>query len=125
MATQATLSSAFVRAAIKFNAAESDYLVLESNGIHTFEALAYRVPKADDLEDLLKASIMPFSGYKHLDGKVEIFNREPPTTWPEFKVSEDAGALRKLWSLAKEVCKAELEQLASGVTPTHLARRSE
>ena len=114
MATQATLSSAFVRAAIKFNAAESDYLVLESNGIHTFEALAYRVPKADDLEDLLKASIMPFSGYKHLDGKVEIFNREPPTTWPEFKVSEDAGALRKLWSLAKEVCKAELEQLASG-----------
>ena len=52
MATQATLTSAFVRAAIKFNASESDYLVLESNGIHTFEALAYRVPKADDLEDL-------------------------------------------------------------------------
>ena len=114
MATQATLSSAFVRAAIKFNASESDYLVLESNGIHTFEALAYRVPKADDLEELLKMSIMPYSGYKHPDGKVEIFNREPPAAWPEFKVSEDAGALRKLWSLAKEVCKAELEQLASG-----------
>ncbi len=52
---------------------------------------------------------MPYSGYKHGDGKVEIFSREPPTTWPEFKASEDAGALRKLWSLAKEVCKAELE----------------
>ena len=57
---------------------------------------------------------MPYAGYKHQDGVVEVFNRDPPVGWPEFRVSEDAGALRKLWSLAKEVCKAELEQLASG-----------
>ena len=33
-----------------------------------------------------------------------------------FRVSEDAGAIRKLWSYAKEVCKAELEAMASGDT---------
>ena len=31
-------------------------------------------------------------------------------------MSEDAGALRKLWSFAREVCKAELESMASADT---------
>ena len=42
MATQATLASAFTKAAIRFNVSESDYLVLGTQGIATFEALAYR-----------------------------------------------------------------------------------
>ena len=41
MTTQATLTSAFTRAAIKFQVAESDYLVLCSQKVDTFEAMAY------------------------------------------------------------------------------------
>lgn len=57
MATQATLASAFTKAAIRFNVAESDYLLLGAMGIANFESLAYRVPKSEDLEDLLKISV--------------------------------------------------------------------
>ena len=45
---------------------------------------------------------------------VQVFDRDPPLQWQEYKVSEDAGALRKLWAMAREVCKAEIESLTAG-----------
>ena len=116
MATQATLASAFTKAAIRFNVSESDYLVLGAQGIANFEALAYRVPKQEDLEDILRYTLLPNSAYKADDGVVQVFNRDPPLQWQEYKVSEDAGALRKLWAMAREVCKAEIESLTTGDT---------
>ena len=114
MTTQATLTSSFTRAAIKFQVAESDYLVLCSQKVDTFEAMAYRMPKSDDLEDFLHAHVAPSSGYREEDGSITIFPRQPTMQWREYKASEDAGSLRKLWSFSKEVCKAELEAMASG-----------
>lgn len=116
MATQATLTSAFTKAAIRFNVAESDFLVLGTQGIASFEALAYRVPKQEDLEDILRNTLLPNAAYKGDDGVVQVFNRDPAITWPEYKVSEDSGALRKLWAMAREVCKAEIESLTTGDT---------
>ena len=114
MTTQATLTSSFTRAAIKFQVAESDYLVLCSQKVDTFEAMAYRMPKSDDLEDFLHAYVVPSSGYREEDGTITIFPRQPTMQWREYRASEDAGSLRKLWSFSKEVCKAELEAMASG-----------
>ena len=114
MTTQATLTSAFTRAAIKFQVAESDYLVLCSQKVDTFEAMAYRMPKSDDLEDFLHANVAPSAGYREEDESITIFPRQPAMPWREYKASEDAGALRKLWSFSKEVCKSELEAMASG-----------
>lgn len=96
MATQATLASAFTKAAIRFNVAESDYLLLGAMGIADFESLAYRVPKSEDLEDLLKISIAPYAAYKGDDEVVQTFNRDPPVAWGEYNMSEDAASLRKL-----------------------------
>lgn len=114
MATQATLASAFTKAAIRFNVAESDYLLLGAMGIANFESLAYRVPKSEDLEDLLKISVAPYAAYKGEDEVVQTFNRDPPVAWGEYKMSEDAASLRKLWAMSREVCKSEIESLASG-----------
>ena len=114
MATQATLPSAFTKAAIRFNVSESDFLVLGTQGIANFEALAYRVPKQEDLEDILRNTLLPNAAYKGDDGVVQVFDRDPGIPWSEYKVSEDSGALRKLWAMAKEVCKAEIESLTTG-----------
>lgn len=91
MATQATLASAFTKAAIRFNVAESDYLLLGAMGV----GLAYRVPKSEDLEDLLKISIAPYAAYKGEDEVVQTFNRDPPVAWGEYKMSEDAASLKE------------------------------
>ena len=122
MATQATLASAFTKAAIRFNVSESDYLVLGMQGIATFEALAYRVPKQEDLEDVLRNGLLPNAAYKGADGVIQVFDRDPPINWAEYKVSEDAGALRKLCAMAREVCKAEIESLTTGDTEAPRAK---
>ena len=83
-------------------------------GIANFESLAYRVPKSEDLEDLLKISVAPYAAYKGEDEVVQTFNRDPPAAWGEYKMSEDAASLRKLWAMSREVCKSEIESLASG-----------
>ena len=62
----------------------------------------------------LHANVVPSSGYREEDGSITIFPRQPTQQWREFKASEDAGVLRKLWSFSKEVCKSELEAMASG-----------
>ena len=48
------------------------------------------------------------------DAGAQTFNRDPPVAWGEYKMSEDAASLRKLWAMSREVCKSEIESLASG-----------
>ena len=47
-------AASFARAAVAFEVHESDYLVLLADRITTFEAMAFRLPTAADLEDYLK-----------------------------------------------------------------------
>lgn len=116
MTTHATLSNAFTRAAIKFMVAESDFLVMTHLGVDNFESMTYRLPKSEDLDDFMRTQLLPQAGYREEDGNLIVFPREPEEQWATYRVSEDAGAIRKLWSYAKEVCKAELEAMASGDT---------
>lgn len=48
--SQSKLESAFESGAVKFNLAESDYLVLRRDGFACYENLYYRLPTRDDLE---------------------------------------------------------------------------
>ena len=116
MTTHATLSNAFTRAAIKFMVAESDFLVMTHLGVDNFESMTYRLPKSEDLDDFMRTQLLPQAGYREEDGNLIVFPREPEEQWATYRVSVDAGAIRKLWSYAKEVCKAELEAMASGDT---------
>lgn len=122
MTTQATLPSSFTKAAVKFNVAESDYLVMTSQGITTFESFTYRLPKSESLEEFLQGTIVPNAGYKEDDGSITVFKRAPVVTWRDFQAGEDAGALRKPWAYSKEICKADLEAMAGGDGDRHRAK---
>ena len=104
---------AFKKAAVRFGVAESDYLLLKSMRIATFEQLAYRITKADDLEGFLRESVLPRAAFLEDDGEVVVFWRSPAESWEEFRLSEDAAAVRKLWAIAREVAKSEIEGLAA------------
>lgn len=112
--SQASIASAFLRSAAQFSVAESDFLVLSSLGISTYEAFALRVPAKEDLESFLQDTLCPRAAYRDETLGLVTFARHPPVTWQAFKMTDDAAAIRKLWLLAKEVCKAELERMASG-----------
>ena len=114
MSTNATLPVAFTKAAIKFSVAESDFLLCNARKITTFEALGYRFPKAEDFEEFLKEVVAKKSSFREVSGRLLVFDREEKVDWKTFKMSEDAAALRKLWSLSKEVCRKEMESLAAG-----------
>ena len=101
---------AFKKAAVRFGVAESDYLLLGSMGIATFEQLAYRITKADDLEGFLRGSVLPRAAFLEDDGEVVVFRKSPAELWEEFRLSEDAAAVRKLWAMAREVAKSEIEK---------------
>eukprot|EP00435_Cladocopium_sp_Y103_P019421 s1582_g4.t1 len=105
---------AFTKSAAQFGVAESDYLILESMKISSYEGFALRVPSKEDLEDFMRNSIVPSAAYKGGDGRLQVFARAPAIHWQDFRTSEDAAALRKLWLVGKEICKAELERLAHG-----------
>lgn len=112
--SQASIASAFLRSAAQFGVAESDYLVLNALGISTYESFALRVTSREDLEEFLRDTVTPRAAYRDQINGLVTFTRYPPVAWPVFKMTDDAAALRKLWLLAKEVCKAELERLAAG-----------
>ena len=114
MTSQGNVPVAFLRAAARGGVAESDFLLLGSLGIHTFEGFGFRLPRSEDLEEFLRGTVCPKEAYRDEHQTVTIYDRTPRVGWQEFKTSEDAAALRKLWLLSKEICKAEVESLASG-----------
>jgi len=57
--SRASIPAAFQRSAAQFGVAESDYLVLTSLGIHSYESFALRVHSKESLEEFLKDTICP------------------------------------------------------------------
>lgn len=112
--SQARIPAAFQRSAAQFGVAESDFLVLTSLGIHSYESFALRIHAKENLEEFLRDTICPQAGYNDPEDGLITFNRTPHVEWQTFKMSDDAASLRKLWYLSKELCKSELEKLASG-----------
>ena len=110
--SSASLPNAFRSSAIQFGVAESDFLVMGSTGVYTYESFALKIATKEDLEGYLRRSICPAAGYDGT-GQLQVFTRAPAIPWDEFKMSDDVAAIRKLWFLSKEVCKAEVDKLAS------------
>ena len=109
---------AFGRAAVQFQVHESDFLVLLQDRITTFEAMAYRFPSATDFEEYLKKVVRSKAGYREADGTATTYAKERPLQWEEFKHHEDTGCLRKLWGLATQIAKKQLERLAGDDSET-------
>eukprot|EP00435_Cladocopium_sp_Y103_P009771 s2693_g2.t1 len=110
----ASIPAAFRKSAVQFGVAESDFLLMNNMGIYTHEGLALRVHSKEALEEYLQEVICPSAAYADPVRGLITFNRTPPVPWQEFKRSEDVASIRKLWLLSKELCKSELESLASG-----------
>ena len=52
--SQARIPAAFQRSAAQFGVAESDFLVLTSLGIHSYESFALRIHAKENLEEFLR-----------------------------------------------------------------------
>ena len=111
--TQSKSVVAFGKAAVSFDVHESDFLVLLSDGIKTYEPMGFRFPEREDFESYLKNTVRLKSAYRTADGELITFERVERPDWESFRSSEDAGCLRKLWTLAHQVAKREVEALAS------------
>ena len=113
MTTQGDLPIAFKRAAIRF-VAESDFFLLGLYGVATLNGMAFKIPKSEDLEVFLQDKILGFGAYKQEDGSLITFQRSPKTSWREWKMSDDAASIRRLWQYSKETAKGEMERMAGG-----------
>ena len=105
---------AFQRAAVRFDVTESDYLLLHHYNMLSLSSMAYKLPKAEDLENFLKDLVIDRQAYKNEEGEIIVFRRTPAVAWGLWKLSDDAAAIRRLWSYAKETAKGEMERMASG-----------
>ena len=105
-------SVAFARAAVNFEVHESDYLVLCQDKVTKFESMAYRFPQNSDFEEYLKKVVRVRCGYRQDDDQIICFPREDPKPWEDYKMEEDVGCLRKLWNLAIQVSKRQMERMA-------------
>ena len=107
--------------AVAADVSESDFLILRAKGLTTPAALAFRIPSATDLEELLQHEVMPRSAYEFGDERgIVLFARDPPEEWASWKRSADAGALRLLYESAKSLCKKEVELRDSSEAPTKI-----
>ena len=107
------VAQAFKSLAIKLGVEESDFLVLVYGAeIVTQDSFFYKVPQASDLEDFLRLNVFPNAGFES-NGNVEVFARYRIDTisWADWKRSNGAAALRKLWDVSKTVARAELRKL--------------
>ncbi len=104
---------AFGKAAVSFDVHESDFLVLIGEGIKNYESMGFRFPERDDFESYLRNVVRLKSAYRDAGGEVITYARKDVPSWDNFRSSEDAGCLRKLWTLAHQVAKKEVEALAS------------
>eukprot|EP00435_Cladocopium_sp_Y103_P018022 s309_g4.t1 len=111
--SEAKSTTSFIRAAVDFDVAESDFLVLLNEKINTFEGMTYRYPTSADFEEFLKKTVRLQAAYKDGTGNILVWPKPTPPAWEDFKRCEDAGCLRKLWQFSSQVSKKELENLAS------------
>lgn len=82
MTSQGDLPVTLLRAATRFDVAESDFLMLQSLGFSSLNSIAFKLPKAEDLERFLEDRILGSNAYKQADGVVVTFPRQPPSLGP-------------------------------------------
>ena len=111
MSTQGSSQLAFGKAAAKFNVAESDYLVMASSKIGTFSELAFRFPRSEDFESYMVRTLRTRGAYRSGD-TIRVYDIATPMSREDYKESDDAACLRRLWTLAAKVAKSEVESLA-------------
>eukprot|EP00435_Cladocopium_sp_Y103_P063938 s448_g25.t1 len=75
MTSQGDIPASLRRVAIRFDLAESDFLVMQSHGIHSLNSLAFKLPKAEDLEVFLPDKLLSFSAYTQDDGEAATFSK--------------------------------------------------
>ena len=114
MTSQGDLPVTLLRAATRFDVAESDFLMFQSLGFSSLNSIAFKLPKSEDLEKFLEERILGSSAYRQSDGVVVTFPRTPAERWSDWKLSDDAASLRRLWAFAKETAKSEIEKMSSG-----------
>ena len=117
--SEAKSLAAFTRSAVDFDVAESDFLVLLDSKISNYESMAYRLPISKDLEEYLRKTLRVRGAYRDQDGAIILYNKRDVAPWEDYKTSEDAGCLRKLWGFALQMAKKELESLASPGEESH------
>ena len=112
MTSPGKLRGVFEQAAIRFDCAESDFLVLLSEQIQCYEDLFFRMPRAEDFEEFLQDVVFPRKAYRHDNGNIVHYNR-PATEgqYAQWKRGADAASLRKLYHMAKQVAVKDLERL--------------
>eukprot|EP00435_Cladocopium_sp_Y103_P072161 s30_g39.t1 len=110
---QGDIPTNLMRAAVRFDVAESDYLLLQHHGIATLNSFAFKIPKSEDLEVFLQDRILGMSAYKGDDGVVTTFQRVPAIRWADWKLSDDAAALRRLWTFSRETARGEMEKMTN------------
>lgn len=111
--SQSTLQSAFETGAVKFNLAESDYIVLRCDGYDTYEKLFYRLPTREDLEKYMEDVLHRKGGFRDSAGIMRTYDKAT-SDWGSWKRSDDAACVRKLWAYGSTLCKQELDDMASG-----------
>jgi hypothetical protein len=102
------IESVFEGLAQQMDVNESDYLILKSEGIANADSLGFRVPSSSELEDFLRDTVYPNEAFETPNGIV-VNPRRGPLQWPQWRWSQDAAALRKLWQVCSNLAKKELE----------------
>ena len=113
MTSQGDIPVMLMRAAVRFDVAESNYLLLQHYGVYSLNSLAFKIPKSEDMETFLQERMLGLSAYKQEDGTVVTFPRTPAVRWGDWKLSDDAASLRRLWTFARETARGEMERMAS------------
>ena len=111
--SQSRLESSFEAGAVKFDVAESDYLVLKHEGVSCYEELFYRFPTREDLEKFMETVLHSKAAYRDSAGIVRVYNKRDPD-WNVWKTSDDAACLRNMWAFGSALCKSEIEDMTSG-----------
>ena len=114
MTSQGDIPASLRRAAIRFDVTESDFLVMQSHGIHSLNSLAFKLPKAEDLEAFLQDKLLGASAFMQENGEIATFPRTPTMRWTDWKMSDDAASIRRLWTYARETARGEIERMSSG-----------
>ena len=111
--SQSRLESSFEAGAVKFDVAESDYLVMKHEGVSCYEKLFYRFPTREDLEKFMENVLHSRAAYRDSGGEIRVYNKRNPD-WNVWKSSDDAACLRKMWAFGSALCKSEIDDMTSG-----------
>ena len=109
----------FMELAQKMSVAEMDFLTLKGMGIVNLSKFYYRTGDKEGLENFLRDNIFPYGTIEETNARTGEVTLRGFMRWRsgdyrdqgEWMTSDDAGALRKLWKIAKTESDKDLEQI--------------